>query len=33
MRVEYIINKLIKEISLAQLDLENYQINHKKSSK
>lgn len=32
MRVEYIINKLIKEITLAQINIENNSLNNKKRS-
>lgn len=33
MRVEYIINKLIKDISLAQIMLENERLSNKKHRK
>lgn len=32
MNVEYIINKLIKEVSLASIKLNEYQIKHKNKS-
>lgn len=32
MRVEYIINKLIKEITLAQINIENNSLNNEKRS-
>lgn len=33
MRIDYIINKLIKDVSLAQISLDNYYINKKKPLK
>ena len=33
MKIDYIINKLIKEVSLAQISLENYRLNKKKYKK